>query len=136
MCLVLFADGYLLVFDLQQTTTQDVASTSLARLSAAGTTVLPCCMEVASTSSTATSQLSIDSSSSGSRSMRLRTTSSSKAFLGAGNAAAHAGCVAAVGYSDGSTVVYDLAIGGDATEPGAAARSNALQVLQQLLAGR
>lgn len=135
--LVLFADGGLLLYNLQQTTMHAVASTSLARLSAAGTPVLPCCMEVACTSSTATAQLCMNSSSSGSRSMRLRSTTSSnssKSCQGTGNAAAPTSCVAAVGYSDGSTVLYALAMGGAATGADAVS-SDALQAIQQLLAG-
>jgi hypothetical protein len=139
VCLVLFGDGCLLVFDLQQNTLHAVASTSLARLSAAGTAVLPCCMEVVCTSSSSTSQLGSSSSGSGSgsRSLRLRTTSSSKSMQGSGNAAAHTGCAVLVGYSDVSTILYDLAMGGAAGggDEAAVGVDSAVQALQQLLAG-
>jgi hypothetical protein len=138
LCLALFADGCLLVMDLRQTTKHAIASTTLLRpAAAAGAAAVPCCMEVACTSSSATSQLGASSSSSGSsRGMRLRASSSNKAVQGSGNAAAQDRCVAAVGYSDGSTVLYELSVGSARSDAAdAAASADSLQALQQLLAG-
>jgi hypothetical protein len=140
VCLALFADGCLLVMDLRQTTKHAIASTMLTRpAAAAGAIAVPCCMEIACTNSSATSQLgasSSSSSSSGSRGMRLRASSSNKAVQGAGNAAAHTACIAAVGYSDGSTVLYELSAGtSSSVAADVAAGADSLQALQQLLAG-
>jgi hypothetical protein len=136
VCLALFADGCLLVLDLRQTTKHAVASTTLMRpaAAAAGAAAVPCCMEVACTGSSATSQMGASSSSSGSsRGMRLRASSSNKAVQGSCSAAAQNRCVAAVGYSDGSTVLYELSVGSAGSD--AAAGADSLQALQQLLAG-
>jgi hypothetical protein len=63
--------------------------------------------------------------------MRLRASSSNKTMQGSISAAVNTRCVAAVGYSDGSTVLYELSVAaGDA-----AAAADGMQALQQLLTG-